>query len=77
LDLSELVYEWGDEMDWVLDVFKDIKSVQYSATVLGKKCIDAIATLGGMDKKPIDILESECVFDNLNQAYEYLLTKIT
>ena len=77
LDLSDLVYEWGDEMDWVLDGFEDIKSVQYSAIVLGIKCIDAVATLSGMDKKPKDILDSENVFDDINQAYEYLLTKIT
>src|SRR6476659_9599523 len=41
LDLSELHYEWGDEMDWLLDVgaSRGVKS----AVVVGPACTKAIA----------------------------------
>jgi hypothetical protein len=76
LDLSELSYEWGDEMDLVLglDEFEGVDAV---ATVFGEKCIEAVATLGGMERKPKDLLSEPGNFDNLNAAYEYLLPNFT
>ena len=76
LDLSELEYEWGDEMDLVLglDEFEGIECV---ATVFGSKCIEAIATLGGMDRKPENLLSEDGNFLTIKEAYEYILPKIT
>ena len=76
LDLSDLSYEWGDEMDLVLglDEFEGIDCV---ATMFGPKCIEAIATPGGMDQKPDNLLSNPGHSDNMKDAYEYLLSKIT
>lgn len=76
LDLSELSYEWGDEMDMVLD-FEALDGIDSVAVVYGSKCIEAVATLGGMDRKPEDLLSEEGNFNNLEEAYEFLLQKIT
>lgn len=76
LDLSELSYEWGDEMDMVLG-FGSVERVDAVAVVYGSKCIEAVATLGGMDRKPEDLLAEEGNFTNLNDAYEFLLRKVT
>ena len=76
LDLSELDYEWGDEMDLILGI-NEFEGIEHVATVLGKNCIAAIATLSGLDKKPEDLLAEEGNFENLDEAHKYLLTKIT
>lgn len=75
LDLSELSYEWGDEMDMVLD-FGGINGIESMAVVYGPKCIAAVATLDGMERKPEDLLAEEGNFINLKDAYEFLLTKM-
>jgi hypothetical protein len=76
LDLSDLDYEWGDEMDLVLglDEFEGVESI---ATVFGENCIEAVATLGGIERKPEDLLSEEGNFSNLKEAYEYFLPKVT
>jgi hypothetical protein len=76
LDLSELEYEWGDEMELVLglDEFEGVESV---ARVFGKSCMEAVATLSGMERKPEDLLTEEGNFRNLKEAYNYLVPKIT
>ena len=76
LDLSDLDYEWGDEMDLVLGL-DEFEGVEVIATVFGPKCVEAVATLGGMDRKPEDLLSEEGNFLKIKDAYEYLLPKIT
>jgi hypothetical protein len=70
LDLSELHYDWGDEMDLLLDVASD-RSVK-SAVVVGPACARAIATLmWGVDtKRPAT--EAENIFDNVEEAWQYV-----
>ena len=70
LDLSELHYEWGDEMDLLFDVGAD-QHVK-SAIVVGPDCTKAIATLmWGVDTtRPAT--EAENIFDNLEEAWAYV-----
>jgi len=75
LDLSELSYEWGDEMDMILD-FGAINGIDSVAVVYGTNCIAAVATLAGMDRAPEELLAEEGNFINIQDAYEFLLAKI-
>ncbi len=76
LDLSELDYKWGNEMDLVLGL-DELEGIESIATIFGDSCIEAVATLGGIDRKPEDLLAEEGNFKRLKEAYEYLLPKIT
>ena len=70
LDLSELHYEWGDEMDLLFDVGAD-QHVK-SAIVVGPACTKAIATLmWGVDTTR-SATEAENIFDNLEEAWAYV-----
>jgi len=74
-DFSELSYEWGDEMDWVLECGGGDEIV---AIVVGPKCMAAISTLSNIDAKPTDCLKNDMTFDNLDSAFNYLKSyKIT
>jgi len=67
LDLRELTYEWGDEMDLVLQPPTDI-----SAIVVSPKCEPAISTLCyGIDTKK-SVLEEAHFFDALDPAIDYI-----
>lgn len=67
LDLRELSYEWGDEMDLVLQPPTDI-----SAIVVSQKCEPAISTLCyGIDTKK-SVLEEAHFFDALDPAVDYV-----
>jgi len=68
LDLRELRYDWGDEMDLVLPPPIDI-----SAVVVSSKCERAISTLWyGLDTKK-SVLEESRFFDALDPAIDYLV----
>ena len=68
LDLRDLRYEWGDEMDLVLQPPKDI-----SAIVVSPKCEPAISTLFyGIDTKK-SVLDEPHFFDALDPAIDYVI----
>jgi hypothetical protein len=70
LDLSELQYEWGDEMDFLLNVGAD-RNVK-SALVVGPGCAKAIATLmWGVETTRV-VTEAENIFDNVEEAWKYV-----
>jgi hypothetical protein len=66
LDLSDLQYEWGDEMDWLLPPRVGRKA----AVVVGPGCAPAIATLlwGLTTSKPAT--DAEFIFDTVQAAWE-------
>jgi len=67
LDLRNVSYDWGDEMDLVLQPPTGI-----SAIVVGPKCEPAISTLCyGIDTKK-SILEQAHFFDALEPAIDYV-----
>jgi hypothetical protein len=67
LDLRNLRYDWGDEMDLVLQPPKEI-----SAIVVSLKCEPAISTLFyGIDTKK-SVLNEPHFFDSLDLAIEYV-----
>ena len=68
-DFSELSYEWGDEMDWVLECGGGDEIV---AVVVGPKCMAAISTLSNPNAKPSDCLKDDMTFDSLESAFAYL-----
>ena len=76
LDLSELKYDWGDDIDLILgmDELEEIDSV---AIVVGSECIEAISTLDGLLNPPEYCLTKEGYYDNISDAYEYLLQQYT
>lgn len=68
LDLSELKYDWGDEMDWLLPP----ESHRPTAVIVGPACEKAIATLMfGRDSTRL-ATEADFIFSNLNEALVYL-----
>jgi hypothetical protein len=67
LDLRDLNYEWGDEMDLVLQPPTDI-----SAIVVSPKCEPAISTLClGLDTTK-SVLDEARFFDALEPAIDYV-----
>ncbi len=68
LDLSELRYEWGDEMDWLLPPALDVPA----AVVVGPHCAPAIATLMWGLKTTRAATEAEFVFDDRGAAWAYV-----
>ena len=68
LDLRDLDYQWGDEMDLVLQPPRDI-----SAIVVSSKCEPAISTLFyGIDTKE-SVLDEPHFFDALDAAIDYVI----
>ncbi|MGC3957537.1 MAG: hypothetical protein QM813_06135 [Verrucomicrobiota bacterium] len=74
LDLSNLDYQWGDEMEWLLPIRRTCTKVNFpSATVVGPKCRNAIATLIFDDPKTTRLAtEHECIFDDVGSALLYV-----
>lgn len=73
LDLSELSYVWGDDMDIVLGM-GDIPNLDRLAIVVGKGCMEAISTLSNPNAEPRDCLKDECIFESLDEAYAFLMS---
>jgi hypothetical protein len=70
LDLSELQYDWGDEMDLVLSVGQ--RQHVPSAVVIGPGCSRAIATLfWGTDTSRL-ATEAENIFTDLDAAWKHV-----
>lgn len=73
LDLRELSYKWGDEMDLVLDAGSDHHIMR--AIVGSEACLPAIGTLiHGIDSKQ-PATDAESIFDNIEEAWEYIRKK--
>ena len=70
LDLSELHYEWGDEMATLFDVGLDHN--MKCAIVVGPACSKAIATLMWGVNTTRSPSEAENIFDNVEEAWEYV-----
>jgi hypothetical protein len=66
LDLSELRYEWGDEMEWLLPPSVGCKA----AVVVGPGCAPAIATLLWGLKTEKSATDAEFIFDSVQAAWE-------
>jgi len=68
LDLSELRYEWGDEMAWLLPPAVGCRA----AVVVGPLCSGAIATLmwGLETQKPST--DADFVFETVEEAWEFV-----
>jgi len=66
LDLSDLRYEWGDEMSWLLPPSVTCKA----AVVVGPKCARAIATvMWGLDTQK-QATEADFIFETVEAAWE-------
>jgi len=72
VDLSELSYVWGDDIDMIFNMGGDPK-VDKCAHVVGPECIAAISTLGNLNASHRDCLKGEGMFDNISEAYSYIL----
>ncbi len=71
IDISDVEYEWGDDMELLLDI-SDPKS---SVIIVGKKNRKAISTLMfGMDTEK-DIVDNKFFFDDLEMGIEKLKRK--
>ena len=71
LDISNVEYEWGDDMELLLDI-SDPKS---SVIIVGDKNRKAISTLiYGIDTKK-DIVDNKFYFDNLEKGVQELKRK--
>lgn len=73
LDLRELSYVWGDEMDIVLSGGSGRRVP--TAVVGSDACLPAIGTLiHGIDSTT-PATEAENIFDNIDEAWEYVRKK--
>jgi hypothetical protein len=70
LDLSEVSYEWGDEMDLLFDV--GASRGAKSAIVVGPACARAIATLMWGTETTRLATEAEKIFDTVEEAWRYV-----
>ncbi len=70
LDLSELVYEWADEMDLLLDVGSDCHVK--SAVVVGPRCAPAIATLLWGVETSCVATEADFIFVDVEEAWDWV-----
>ena len=68
IDLSELRYEWGDEMAWLVPPSVHVPA----AVVVGPSCAAAIATLLFGPKTTRQATDAECVFDSVATAWRYV-----
>jgi hypothetical protein len=73
VDLSDLFYEWGDEMDYVLDIGNtfDEKPIN-TAFIIGPHCKTAIGTLihGVNSSEPATTREN--IFESIEDAKNWL-----
>ena len=69
IDFSDLVYDWGDEMDMFIPIEDDT-----DALVVGDKCRRALTTLCSCEPDA-DITDINSVFDNLDEACKYVAEK--
>lgn len=70
LDLSDLKYEWGNDVIIFLEYWDDFDSLSV-ATVFGSKCVKGVASLGG--RTPDELLSAENHFDKFEDASKYLM----
>ena len=68
LDLSNLDYEWGNEMARILGT----EQTQRFAIVVGEKCRRALSTLKYGKDTANDITDESNVFDSIDTALRYL-----
>jgi hypothetical protein len=70
LDLRELSYGWGDDMDLVLDI--GAKTGKPCAIVGSHRCLPAIATLiNGVDTDKL-ATDTEFIFDSMDAALKFI-----
>lgn len=71
-DLSELSYEWGDDLSGVMHIGSEKKSKDARAVVVGPKCEDAVRTLclGEKSREPLEKIG--WVFRTLAEARDHV-----
>lgn len=71
IDISEVIYEWGDDMEILLNISESKSSVM----IIGEKNRRALSTLiyGRETKK--DIVDNKFYFDNFDKGIEKLMRK--
>lgn len=73
LDFSELQYQWGDEMEWLLPPDVPVPT----AVVVGPGCGPAIATLLWEDVKTSHkASEKDFIFDSVEDAWKYVCKNV-
>ena len=70
LDLTELSYRWGDEMDWVIGVGED--RCMHRAVVGSEKCLPALGTLIHGEGSTRSATDEENIFDDMEPAWSYV-----
>lgn len=70
IDLSEFEYNWGDDIDRVLD--EPSERVPYTI-VIGPKCREALSSLAFGPDTEQDIVDDDIYFDSLEKAAEKLI----
>ncbi len=73
LDLRELSYTWGDEMDMVLDAGSDHHVP--TAIVGSDACLPAIGTLIHGINSTQPATDAKSIFDSIEEAWEYVRKK--
>tara|TARA_B110000037_G_scaffold19640_1_gene21042 strand:+ start:18164 stop:18400 length:237 start_codon:yes stop_codon:yes gene_type:complete len=71
IDISNVTYEWGDDMELLLDI-SDRKS---SVMIVGDKNRRALSTLLFGTDTERDIVDNKFFFDNLEKGTEKLKRK--
>jgi hypothetical protein len=74
LDLRELSYTWGDEMDYVLSV--GAEGDLPTAIVGSGLCLPAIGTLIHGINSTIPATNAENIFENIEEAWDYVHRKV-
>ncbi|MFO0926306.1 MAG: hypothetical protein U0736_04605 [Gemmataceae bacterium] len=69
LDLTDLRYEWGDEMLWLV---RPAFHYRKMAIVVGRGCARAIATLMWGVSTNKKATEADFIFDDLEAAWEHV-----
>ena len=73
IDLSELNYVWGDNLDMVFSP-GDLSTIPF-AVVLGDRCKDAVGTLLNCADSNQSIFDLDEFFETTDRAIEYLCAK--
>jgi hypothetical protein len=68
VDLSDLSYRWGDEVEWIYRIRQDVPQ----ATVVSEKNRRALSTLEFGPATKRDIAELEDCFDSIEAALTYV-----
>ena len=71
IDLSDLEYNWGDNLDLSFEEAEPTRTV----VLVGEKCRRAMSTLYYGINTEKDIVDNEFFFDNFDKAFEKLTTK--